>query len=151
MDVDGTLTDGRFTVDKYGNETKTFNVKDGMAIHLLKSKGIKTAIITGHNSKVVEQRAKQLKIDYYFVSNNKLETLKNLMEEEDCAPNNIAYIGDDLNDLEVFQYLENTGCPADAAKEIYKQSSFTCSLKGGYGAVREYAEYIISRSLNNDD
>ena len=143
MDVDGTMTDGCFTVDIFGNETKTFNVKDGMAIELLTKTGIKTAIITGHNSKVVENRSKQLDIDYYYVSNNKIETLKNIILKMRISPNEVCYIGDDLNDINVINFVGVSGCPNDACSDIKNIVTYVCKKNGGYGAVREFAEYII--------
>lgn len=144
MDVDGTMTDGRFTVDEFGNETKTFNVKDGTAIKLLKDKGIKTAVITGHNSKVVENRCKYLGIDYYYVSNDKIKCLNEIINKLGITLKDVAYIGDDLNDLEVFKIVGYTGCPNDACNEIKECSSYICKLKGGFGCIREYSQYILN-------
>lgn len=146
MDVDGTMTDGRFTVDEFGNETKTFNVKDGMAIKLLHDAGIKTAIITAHKSKVVENRAKQLGVDYYYESNKKAKTLDSIINNMNININEVAYIGDDLNDIELFNIVGHTGCPKDACDEIKEKANYLCKLKGGYGAVREYAEHIIKQN-----
>jgi len=143
MDVDGTMTDGRFTVDEFGNETKTFNVKDGMAIKLLKDKGIKTAVITGHNSKVVENRCKYLGIDYYYVSNDKIKCLNEIITKMGITLKEVSYIGDDLNDLNIFNVVGYTGCPNDACKEIKEKSKYICKRKGGYGAIREYTNIIL--------
>lgn len=147
MDVDGTMTDGRFTIDSLGNETKTFNVKDGMAIKLLKDNGVKTAIATGHSSEIVKQRAINLGIDYYFETGDKVSAITGLIKKLDINNENIAFIGDDLNDLPLFHIVGNKGCPSDACIDVKHLSNYICKEKGGYGAVREYAEYIL-REVN---
>lgn len=146
-DVDGTMTDGRFTIDEFGNETKTFNVKDGTAMILLRNRGVKTAIITGHNSKIVENRSKQLGIDYYIVSTNKIENVEMLIRELHISYSDVAYIGDDLNDILVFEKVGHKGCPMDACKEIRLLSNYICSVGGGYGAIREYVDYLIGNHM----
>lgn len=146
MDVDGTLTDGRFTVDELGNETKTFNVKDGVAVKLLREAGIKTAIISGRPSRIVKQRAESLHIDFCFFSNDKLAILSSLAEQEGITLNQIAYIGDDLNDKEVFEQPILCGCPKDACNEIKQLANYVCKSNGGYGAMREFAELILLES-----
>lgn len=142
-DVDGTMTDGRFTIDEFGNETKTFNVKDGTAFKLLRDRGIKTAVITGHDSKVVEQRCKYLKIDYYYVSTDKVTVLKKIIEENNIHLDEVAYIGDDLNDLDIIKIVGYSGCPKDACKEINNMVNYVCDKKGGYGAVRDFVEHLL--------
>lgn len=143
MDVDGTLTDGRFTMDEYGNETKTFNVKDGMGVKLLRKAGIRTAIISGRPSKVVERRAESLQIDHCIFSNEKLASVLTLAKKEGISLEQIAYIGDDLNDQEVFEQPIFCGCPQDACNPIKHLANYVCKTKGGHGAVREFADYIL--------
>ena len=144
MDVDGTMTDGRFTVDSFGNETKTFNVKDGMAVNILKSKNVITAILTNHKSAIVKNRAKQLGIDYYYDdASNKLQILNSLVKNLGISLEDVAYIGDDLNDYEVMINVGVPACPKDAAKEIKTICSFVSELKGGHGCIRDFVEELI--------
>ena len=101
MDVDGTLTDGKIYIGNQGEVMKAFNVKDGYGIAHLKDAEILPVIITGRKSSIVEQRAKELNIvELYQSVENKLECLKQIATQYQVLPEEIAYIGDDLNDLE---------------------------------------------------
>lgn len=144
MDVDGSLTDGRFTLDEYGNETKTFNVKDGMGAILLHKANIKTGIITGRSSEIVKARAKQLKCDFYFDNcNDKLPMIKRIANELHIEKEEMAYFGDDVNDLDVLEFVGLSGCPRDAVPEVKSKCIFIAKHKGGYGAFREFSDYIL--------
>ncbi len=143
MDVDGTLTDGTLNIGADGLEVfKVFNTKDGhMLKHLIKCD---TCIITGRHSIITEKRAKELKIKYIYQNElNKLEVLNKLRLDLNLVWAEIAYIGDDINDLEC---MENcvSGCPNDAIKEIKNMSMFVSSFDGGQGAVRDFYEYLKS-------
>lgn len=146
MDVDGTLTDGRIYIDAQGEVMKAFDVRDGYAIaHILPTMGIIPVIITGRSSKIVEQRAKELKItELYQGISDKLSCLKTVAEKYNVQPENIAYIGDDVNDLECIQYCEKTACPQDAIDEVKRYVEYVCSREGGRGAVREFIDKILS-------
>lgn len=145
MDVDGTLTDGCIYIGPEGEAMKAFNVQDGYAIaRMLPENGIIPVIITGRCSKIVENRAAELKIEHiYQGTENKLEKLKEISEELGIKPEEIAYIGDDLNDLDCIRFCIYSGCPADAASDILKEVDYVCKRCGGKGAVREFAEKII--------
>lgn len=142
MDVDGTLTDGKIYMGENGEVMKAFNVKDGYAIaHMLPEMGIIPVIITGRKSKIVENRAKELGItELYQGVGDKLAQLKKVAEKYNAAPEEIAYIGDDLNDLECIKYCGVTACPADAVEEIKQKVSCVCQSNGGKGVVREFIE-----------
>lgn len=142
MDVDGTLTDGKIYMGENGEVMKAFNVKDGYAIaHMLPELGIIPVIITGRKSKIVENRAKELGItELYQGVGNKLAQLKKVAEKYKASPEEIAYIGDDLNDLECVEFCGVTACPADAVEEIKQKVSCVCQSNGGKGAVREFIE-----------
>ena len=120
MDVDGTLTDGKIYIGSKGEEFKSFNVKDGYAINeMLHKNGIKTAIITGRESEIVNIRARELSIDCVYQNvSDKVETLKQIVELYGISIEEVAYIGDDLNDFEAMKKCGITGCPADAVDEI---------------------------------
>lgn len=144
MDVDGTLTDGCIYIGPDGEAMKAFNCQDGYAIaQMLPRHGITPVIITGRNSRIVANRAAELKITYLYQGvADKLPKLKEVADELGAAREEIAYIGDDLNDLECLQYCGLTGCPADAVPGVREIVDFVSNRNGGRGAVREFVEYI---------
>ena len=146
MDVDGTLTDGRIYVDAQGEVMKAFDVRDGYAIaHVLPVHGIVPVIITGRSSEIVVQRAKELKItELYQGVSDKLAKLQKAAAKYGATPEEIAYIGDDLNDLPCIRYCGVTACPADAVPTVLEAVGYVCQHSGGRGAVREF----IDRMLN---
>ena len=144
MDVDGTLTDGKIYMGENGEVMKAFNVKDGYAIaHMLPEMGIIPVIITGRKSKIVENRAKELGItELYQGVGDKLVQLKIVAEKYNATPEEIAYIGDDLNDLECIEFCGVTACPVDAVEKVKKTVNLVCNKKAGEGAVRDFIENI---------
>ena len=144
MDVDGTLTDGKIYMGENGEVMKAFNVKDGYAIaHMLPEMEIIPVIITGRKSKIVENRAKELGItELYQRVGNKLAQLKIVAEKYNATPEEIAYIGDDLNDLECIEFCGVTACPVDAVEKVKKTVNLVCNKKAGEGAVRDFIENI---------
>ena len=145
MDVDGTLTDGKIYMGENGEVMKAFNIKDGYAIaHMLPEMGIIPVIITGRESKIVENRAKELGItELYQGVGNKLAQLKKVAEKYYATPEEIAYIGDDLNDLECIDYCGFSACPADAVDDVKGKCDYICKTVAGEGAVRELIEKAI--------
>lgn len=147
MDVDGTLTDGRIYVSAEGEIMKAFDVKDGYAIaHSLPNAGIQPVILTGRESGIVRIRAKELNITalYQGVS-DKFKKLKEVAEKFSLSPAEIAYIGDDLNDLACIRYCGLSACPADALPDVMASVAYRCQNKGGRGAVREFIDFIIKQ------
>ena len=143
-DCDGCLTDGGMYYDQTGNEFKRFNAKDGKGIELLRKSGILTGIVTGENTKIVEERAKKLKIDeLHQGAINKLEVLNEILERRNLNPENVAYVGDDVNDLEIIRVCGISFAPADAVNEVKSAVKVVLSKGGGQGAVREAADYVI--------
>lgn len=149
MDVDGTLTDGKIYMGSHGEMCKAFNIKDGCGIHdLLIPKGIRPVIITGRKSMIVENRCRELGItDIYQNVTNKVEKLSELIDAEGNDYASVAYIGDDINDLECMLIVKEhdgvVGCPSDAADPILGVSDFVSKKQGGSGAVREFIEWLI--------
>jgi 3-deoxy-D-manno-octulosonate 8-phosphate phosphatase (KDO 8-P phosphatase) len=144
MDVDGTLTDGNLLVLPDGEELKTYNVKDGTGILLAHLAGLKTGIITGKISKPLEKRAAKLKIfELYQGILDKKEILDRILEKNNLSTEEVAYIGDDLGDLEVIKSVGLAGSVADAHPKVKKHSHFVSSYPGGRGAVREFIEFIL--------
>lgn len=151
LDVDGTLTDGGIYRSNNDDEMKKFNVKDGYAIVYARNLNIDFGIITGKSSKLVETRSKELKIKYLYqgISEKKL-ILKEIMEKTGFSKDEIAYMGDDLNDLHIMSEVGLTGAPSDAVNEIIEKAHFVSSKKGGEGAVREFIEFILKRDKKWD-
>lgn len=144
MDVDGTLTDGKIYMGANGELMKAFDVKDGYAIVHLKEKGIEPVIITGRESPIVQSRAKELHItELYQGVRNKLEKLKQVADQYGLCLEEIAYIGDDLNDLDCIRVCGLTACPEDAVEEVKENVSYVCTRQGGRGAVREFIDKKI--------
>ena len=145
MDVDGTLTDGRLYIGDNGEVMKAFDVRDGYAIaHFLPEAGIIPVIMTNRQSGIVERRAKELKVtELYQGVVSKAEAINTLMEKHGLTPEEIAYIGDDLADLECMKLCGYTACPQDACEEIKEVSDYVCSHDGGRGAVREFIEILM--------
>lgn len=145
MDVDGTMTDGRIYIAAHGELMKAFDVKDGYAVaHLLPKLGVIPVIITGRCSEIVERRAKELGIcELHQGVHNKLEKLKEIAADYGASPEKIAYIGDDLNDIECIEYCGFSACPADAVAEVKNAVKYVCLHDGGRGAVREFIEMLI--------
>lgn len=144
-DVDGVLTDGGLFYSEEGLALKKFHVKDGMAVKLLRDYGIETAIITSDYMQMPIKRAERLRIKYCYIGTwEKLEKLKEICDELNITLNECAYIGDDINDLEVIQKVGVSFAPSDAVNTIKKNVDIICETPGGRGAFREAAEYIIA-------
>lgn len=150
MDVDGTLTDGRIYIGTQGEVMKAFDVRDGYAIaNILPSHSIEPAIITGRISEIVQHRAQELKITMLYQGvSNKLDQLIRIAEEKQIKKEEIAYIGDDLNDLDCIQFCGMTACPHDAVSDVLKQVDYICTQSGGRGAVREFIDYLTRVDSN---
>jgi 3-deoxy-D-manno-octulosonate 8-phosphate phosphatase (KDO 8-P phosphatase) len=144
MDVDGTMTDGSLFVLPDGEEIKAYHVRDGMGVLLAHQAGIKTGIITGKTSKSVERRAEKLRIgEVYQGILDKKKILNEIAARHKLQVEEIAYIGDDLGDLEVMKAVGLAGSPADAHPVIRKHSHWVSQYGGGKGAVREFIEFIL--------
>ena len=145
MDVDGTLTDGTLLVFPDGEELKTYNVRDGLGILLAHLAGLKTGIITGKTSKSLEIRSEKLKItELHQGILDKKPVLDEILERNGLTAKEVAFIGDDLGDLEVIKNVGFSAAVADAHAEVKKHSHFICQNPGGKGAVREFIEFILS-------
>jgi len=144
MDVDGVLTDGRIVFGCDGQEFKFFHVKDGHGIVLLHRVGIKTAIITGRKSEVVERRAKELGIPFIFQGcKDKLATYERLKREAGVKDYEVAYIGDDLVDIPIMRRTGVAVAVADAHHQVKEAAHLVTQAPGGKGAVREFIELLL--------
>ncbi len=146
LDVDGTMTDSHITYSEKGDEIKSFNVKDGLAIASWRKLGRQVAIITGRSSDIVARRAKELRIEHFYQGiDNKKEVLDDLLEKLDLKMENVAAIGDDLNDLKMLKAAKISFVPRDASAYVDKIATVILTKKGGDGAVREMIEYLIKK------
>lgn len=147
MDVDGTLTDGKIYIGQKGEIMKAFSVKDGYSIARLKENGIEPVIITGRVSEIVEVRARELNItELHQGVEDKLDKLQDLIFTYGITYKEVAYIGDDLNDIECMKSCGITGCPQDAVEQIKKIADYVCKKNGGSGAVREFIDNIVNNA-----
>ena len=144
-DVDGTLTDGCMYYAENGLELKKFNFRDGHGFQLLSEHGIKTAILTSETTPIVKKRADKLKVDFLSMGNrDKLTYLKSLCTQLGISLNEVAYIGDDVNDADLLKAVGFSACPADAHDAIKKiDKTKILSSKGGHGAVREFVDLLL--------
>lgn len=148
MDVDGTLTDGKIYMGNSGEVLKAFSIKDGCGIHdILIPNGISPAIITGRSSAIVLNRCREIGITMVYQGvNDKVSKLHELCDEL----SEVAYIGDDINDLkameEIKEYGGLVGCPIDAVDKVKNIADYIAPHKGGEGAVRDFIEWIISQN-----
>jgi 3-deoxy-D-manno-octulosonate 8-phosphate phosphatase (KDO 8-P phosphatase) len=144
LDVDGVMTDGRIIMDNEGREIKNFNVRDGHGIKILQRFGIKVAILTGRQSKVVEHRAKDLEIDdVYQKVFNKKEIFQKILKKHKLSADAAAFMGDDIVDIPVLKSVGFSASVADAVDVVKKSVDYITNNKGGYGAVREVCELIL--------
>ena len=145
LDVDGTLTNGKITYTQNGDEVKSFCVKDGLAIASWIKLGKRVAIITGRNSKIVERRAKELGIKHFYQAvHNKQEVLETLLKELNLTMENVASVGDDLNDYKMLKASKRSFVPSNASIYVKNIATDILKSKGGDGAIREMLESLIS-------
>ena len=144
MDVDGVLTDGGMYYSENGDELKKFNTIDGKGIELVRNRGIKTAILTSEDTAIVANRARKLKIDFLYQGlTDKLAAARKICAELDITLDNVAYIGDDVNDLELLSSVGLAACPANALAVVRAVPGIIqLENSGGNGAVRELCEEL---------
>ena len=151
LDVDGTLTDGSIHISNDGELFKTFNVKDGYGIRSLIDSGVIVVIITGRESNIVENRARELKIqEVYQNVVDKAAQLKEVTARHNLSMGEVAYIGDDLNDLECIRIASLSFAPNDAVDAIKDEVDIVTSNCAGHGAVRECCDYIIRKNTGEN-
>ncbi len=147
-DCDGVLTDGGMYYSENGDELKKFNTKDGFGLRVLKENGIITGIITGEMRELNRRRADKMGVDELISgSKNKLEDIDRLCKKYGLTRGHVAYIGDDLNDLEAIRNVGLGCCTADAMSELKKNASYVTKCRGGEGAVREVADIIVEGKI----
>ena len=143
-DVDCVLTDGGMYYTENGDIMKKFHTRDGMGVTLLKKKNISTIIITKEKTKFVKQWAKNMKIEKLYDGIQKKEDLVNeICDHYNLKPEELAYIGDDVNDIALLKKVGLSATPANGISEVKKICDYICALKGGEGAFRELADFIL--------
>ncbi|TDX59216.1 KdsC family phosphatase [Orenia marismortui] len=146
-DVDGVLTDGRIVLGNNGEEFKFFHVHDGKGIQLAHEAGIKTAIITGRESKLVQRRADELSIQEVHQNiKDKIKVFNSILEKYQVSEDEVAYIGDDVNDLEILKRVGLSFTPANGVDKVKEAVDYITTKEGGQGAVREAIELLLKAS-----
>ena len=151
-DIDGVWTDGGMYYDQTGKEWKKFNTADSAGVLFLRLLGIPTAIITGEDTPIVQRRADKLKIDYLFMGiEDKLSIAKSLCEEMDITLQEVAYIGDDINDLNLLEAVGLSACPGLSPKYIQDKVDWIINVKGGDGVFRAFVEKYLEETNMLED
>ncbi|MGG7620231.1 KdsC family phosphatase [Bacillus coreaensis] len=152
MDVDGTLTDGKIYVGENGEVFKAFNVRDGYRLINIEKYNIVPVIITGRNSEILARRAAELKIEEVHQGvDDKLQVLDEIINRYQLSYENVAYIGDDVNDIDCMNVCYLKACPADAIDEVIGVVDYVCKSNGGNGAVRELIDLIVRNNYKNNN
>jgi 3-deoxy-D-manno-octulosonate 8-phosphate phosphatase (KDO 8-P phosphatase) len=146
-DVDGVLTDGGVYYSAEGEALKRFHLRDGMGVELLRHAGIETGFVTRESSPIVQRRAEKLKLVHAHLGVvDKRRHLEDWLAREQISPGSVAYIGDDVNDLETMLWLRERGvtaAPADGVPEVRRAVHLVTHARGGHGAFREFADFLI--------
>ncbi|MDO8549428.1 MAG: HAD-IIIA family hydrolase [Ignavibacteria bacterium] len=145
-DSDGVLTDTGVFYSDQGEVMKRFSIRDGMGVERLRNlMKIETGIITGELSGSVKKRAEKLQIkELYLGAKNKASLLSEILNKNNLKGENIAFIGDDVNDIELMKLVGLTASPSDGMLDVRNKVDYVCEEKGGHGAFREFAELIIA-------
>jgi 3-deoxy-D-manno-octulosonate 8-phosphate phosphatase (KDO 8-P phosphatase) len=144
VDVDGVLTDGGLYYDNNGNEFKKFNVKDGQIVKFLRENMIILGVITGRDSKVVDRRIEELRFDFYRKGvDNKEKVFNEFLNIYSLSEDEVSYIGDDIIDIKILRRVGFSGTPSDSREYIKNIVHFVTKSKGGEGAFRDFADYIL--------
>ena len=147
-DIDGVWTDGGMYYDGTDVELKKFNTYDSAGVLFAHKMGIPVGIITGENTNIVKRRADKLKVDYCFLGcKNKLETAENLCNQLGISLNDVAYIGDDINDVKLLKKVRWAGVPVSAPEYIRQLATVQLTKRGGEGVFREFVESILGSEI----
>lgn len=143
-DVDGVLTDGTILLLPDGQEAKAFHIRDGLGIVLAHHAGLRTGLVSGRDSQVVARRAQELGMAVVRQGvRDKAAALREILAEQQLEAHEVAYIGDDLNDLPLLAEVGLTAAPADAPHEVRAEVYMVLSAAGGRGCLREFVEAIL--------
>ncbi len=149
-DIDGVWTDGGMYYDQFGNELKKFNTSDSAGVLLAHKLNIPVGIITGEETEIVRRRAEKLKIDYLFQGiSNKLRVVNEICIKLGCKLEDVAYIGDDIGDMEVLSAVGISATPAQSSAYVKQCAKYVMKKGGGEGVFREFVEFLISDLCEN--
>jgi N-acylneuraminate cytidylyltransferase len=149
VDVDGTLTDAGMYYSEQGELLKKFNTRDAKGLELVQKKGISLVILTSENSEIVNAKTHKLKLKNVFLGiKNKLSVLENFMQEENVTYAEVAYIGDDINDLPAIKKVGFSACPSNSVPQVKEAVTYVSNFKGGEGAVREICDLFLINTLH---
>ncbi|MBS0150371.1 MAG: HAD-IIIA family hydrolase [Nitrospira sp.] len=149
-DVDGVLTDAGMYYSESGDEWKKFNTRDGMGLKLLQKAGLITAIVTQERTRLVARRAEKLAIpELHQGVMDKLSVIREMASRHGISLQQIAYIGDDVNDLAALKAVGVSAAPADGLPQVLDVVDYVCQKKGGEGAVRELTELILQSRVES--
>ena len=149
MDCDGVLTDGRLYFSERGEELKVFHVRDGQGLVMWHQAGFRSGIITGRDAgQIINKRAAELGIHYVKVrSVDKVKDFEEILADANVAPDEVAFIGDDVGDIELLKKIGFPIAVADAVSEVKETAMFVTKNNGGYGAVREITDLLIRAKM----
>lgn len=152
-DVDGVLTDAGVYYSDKGEVLKRFSIRDGMGVERLRLLAhVDTGIISGEKSASISKRAAKLQImELHLGIREKVRLLDEIASRNSLSREQIAYIGDDMNDIEIIQAVGLSACPGDSFPFVKKAADFICRCHGGHGAFREFAEFIIASKLDGNN
>ncbi|PMO71080.1 KdsC family phosphatase [Vibrio splendidus] len=149
LDVDGVMTDGTIFINQDGEFFKSFNVKDGLAVELLHSHNILVGVISGKASAALDTRCQQLGFDEVITGcKNKLPALVNICDKHKISAEQIAFLGDDVLDIPIFEQVGLAIAPIDAHSLAIESADWVSNLKGGEGMVREFVDLLLTTQLN---
>jgi len=157
FDFDGVFTDGKIIFDNNDNILKSYNIKDGKGLSLLKDRNIKIGLLSNFNTykniiinnKSLKNLIDHLKFDKWYIGKaNKMTILNKWLNELDLSYQDIGYMGDDLNDLDILKKVKISGCPNDAITEVKECVDYICNKNGGKGCIREFIDYILNPKDN---
>lgn len=149
LDVDGVMTDGSIYINQDGEFFKSFNVKDGLAIELLRSQNILVGVISGKASEALDTRCQQLGFDEIITGcKNKLPALINICSKYEITSDQIAFLGDDVLDIPIFEKVGLSAAPIDAHSLAIDNADWVSSLEGGKGMVREFVDLLLVTRLD---
>lgn len=159
FDFDGVFTDGKCYFDDNNNIKKYYNIKDGMALSILKNNNIKSGLISSYSTdknillnekKIDDNILSHLKFDYCYIGNDKkINVLCNWLKELNITFDDVAYVGDDINDIEIMEMVKFSACPNDASEECKNVVNYICKRNGGEGCVREFVDKILNGQNEN--
>ncbi|MEP7037858.1 MAG: HAD hydrolase family protein [Acidobacteriota bacterium] len=144
MDCDGVLTDGKLYFTENGEEMKVFHVRDGQGLAMWHTAGFRSGIITGRNSKMLERRAIELNVDFLKQnSKNKLNCFQEIVSDAKVSMDEIAFVGDDIQDIILFEKVGLPIAVADAHSDVFSYILYKTKAKGGSGAIREVVDLLL--------